>query len=100
MSGSILKVKDGKGLLTVLKMSKVFTVSKEEEKKIRAWMKEQDKKVAERQNNIGVFKGCANYGAIGGGYTYCFTPTGIGMIVKVVNGVTKEELDVTDYDSF
>lgn len=37
--------------------------------------------------------------AIGGAFTYMFTPTGLGNIVKVryYNG---EELDLTDYDDF
>lgn len=35
--------------------------------------------------------------AIGGAFTYMFTPTGLGVIVKVkyYNG---EEIDLTDYD--
>lgn len=36
-------------------------------------------------------------GAIGGGLTYQFSPTGLGMVVKVI-WYTGEELNVTDYD--
>ena len=38
------------------------------------------------------------HGAIGGHLTYCFTPTGLGIIVKVQCGHCKEEIDVSDYD--
>jgi hypothetical protein len=37
-------------------------------------------------------------GAIGGGLTYSFTPTGLGDICKV--RYSEFELDVTDYDNF
>ena len=38
-------------------------------------------------------------GAVGGAYTFCFTPTGIGLIVdvKCADGT---ELDLTEYDNF
>ncbi len=37
-------------------------------------------------------------GAIGGRYTYSFTPTSIGLVVKVKDAITGEEIDLTDYD--
>ena len=37
-------------------------------------------------------------GAIGGRFSYVFTPTSIGTSVKVVDNLDKSELDVTDYD--
>lgn len=40
------------------------------------------------------------YGAIGGGLTYEFTPTGVGTIVKVKESSTGLELDLTDYESW
>ncbi len=39
-------------------------------------------------------------GAIGGRYTYSFTPTGIGTIVKVHDAISKETLDLTDYENW
>ena len=36
------------------------------------------------------------YGAIGGALTYRFTPTSIGVVVKVVHAITKNELDLTE----
>lgn len=38
-------------------------------------------------------------GAIGGLHTYSFTPTGIGVVVKVVCSCG-ESVDLTDYDSW
>lgn len=37
-------------------------------------------------------------GAVGGAYTFMFTPTGIGTLLRVVR-VDGEEIDLTDYDS-
>lgn len=42
----------------------------------------------------------AYYGAIGGGLTYCFTPTGLGVITTAVHGYTKKELNLTDYSDW
>lgn len=39
-------------------------------------------------------------GAIGGEYTYSFTPTSLGTIIKVHNEMTKQELDLTEYSDF
>jgi hypothetical protein len=39
------------------------------------------------------------YGTCGGGYLYKFLPTTIGLITKVENAATKEEIDLTDYES-
>jgi len=63
-----------------------FTVSAKDEKKIRAFMKKQEKITQGR------------YGAIGGGYTYRFTPTSIGVAFEVKNNITGAVLDLTDYN--
>ena len=39
-------------------------------------------------------------GAIGGRYTYCYTPTSIGTIVIVKDSVTNTQIDLTDYDEW
>jgi hypothetical protein len=36
----------------------------------------------------------------GAHYTFKFTPTGLGMVFKVQCGITGDELDLTDYDSW
>ncbi len=38
------------------------------------------------------------YGAIGGALTYSFTPTSLGIVVKVKHGFTDAEIDLSDYD--
>lgn len=40
-----------------------------------------------------------DYGAIGGGYTFMFTPTGLGDIVKVRRNDCKE-IDLTEIDKW
>lgn len=54
------------------------------------WVKKHTKKKCK------VYK---NPGAIGGGMTYSFTPTGLGTIVKVQCGCG-DSFDVTDYDNW
>lgn len=58
----------------------------------------QSRKVTRWQNTL--LKDEANCGAIGGRFTYSITPTGLGLIVKVIDNVTKKELDVTDYENW
>jgi len=43
--------------------------------------------------------GNGHFGAIGGGYSFEFIPTGLGMIVKAKRG-DGYEIDLTDYDLF
>jgi len=40
------------------------------------------------------------YGAIGVGYSFTFTPTGIGMACTVTESITGESINLTDYDSW
>jgi hypothetical protein len=37
-------------------------------------------------------------GAIGGQFTWSFTPTTLGCVCKVKDNISGEELDVSDYD--
>lgn len=39
-------------------------------------------------------------GAIGGRFTYSFTPTSLGVIIKVKDDLSAQELDLTDYFEF
>ena len=36
----------------------------------------------------------------GANYTWHFTPTSLGMVIKVSSGINGSELDLTDYDSW
>jgi len=67
-----------------------FELSDEDWKKVNRFIRKQDKLTGTG----------ANYGAIGGGYTYQFTPTSLGVIVKVENCVTKASINLTDFDSW
>lgn len=33
-------------------------------------------------------------------WSFCFTPTGIGLITYAIDQATKEEIDLTDWDNF
>lgn len=39
-------------------------------------------------------------GAIGGQFTYEFTPTSIGLGIVIIDNVSKERCDLTDYESW
>ena len=53
-----------------------FPISEEEDKEIKEWIEKRPE---------------FNEGAIGGRYTYQFTPTSIGMIGTVIDGMTGEK---------
>lgn len=73
----------------------MFDLTEQDHERISAWRKEQDEIVKRSQASI-----VPNYGAIGGELTYSFTPTSLGTVVKVKHGLTYNELDLTDYDSW
>ncbi|MFA6233842.1 MAG: hypothetical protein WC824_06595 [Bacteroidota bacterium] len=79
-----------------------FKLTPDQESRLVVWEKEQDAKVAELQKNNPMIpqylKTEAYYGTIDGGYTFSFTPTGLGVAVRVKNAVTGEEIDLSDYD--
>ena len=66
-----------------------FELTDEQEAKFQAWRKKKNKKN----------KGEVYVGAVGGAYTFCFTPTGIGTLV-VVKCADETELDLTEYEYF
>ena len=63
----------------------MFELSPEESKKAKEWM---------------ASKPIQYTGAIGGRFSYKFTPTGIGTIITIIYNVDHTELDVTEYDGF
>ena len=56
-----------------------FPISEEEDKNIKKWIKNQQKK------NPGIG------GAAGGRFTYKFTPTGLGTVGTIIDGFTGDE---------
>ncbi len=66
-------------------MSKQFCLNDKQLEQIKAWASKHEKVYT---------------GAIGGRYTYTFTPTSVGMIVNVIDCVTKEKLDISNYEDW
>jgi hypothetical protein len=67
-----------------------FTVSDDDQRKFAAWVEEHSK-------TCKMVKGYQ--GAIGGNWTYCFTPTSIGTVFKV-ECACGERVDLSDYNSW
>ena len=67
-------------------MNTVFKLTEEQEKKLTKWKKKLNKK--------------EETGAIGGAFTYAFTPTSLGIIVEVIHAPSGEKINLTDYDSW
>jgi hypothetical protein len=63
---------------------RTFTLTAEQMKKFDTWRIEKNEA-----------KGQVNVGAIGGAYTFCFTPTGLGVI-EVVKCADGTKIDLTD----
>lgn len=70
-------------------------LSHEDAAKLRKWQKELDARFAAKQGNT---DDRPYYGAIGGAYTYSWTATSLGVVVKVKNEATGDVLDLTNYD--
>jgi hypothetical protein len=68
-----------------------FELDENQQLKINAWQVELDSALLNEGKTT-------ETGAIGGRFTYSFTPTSLGTIVKVHDELTKQELDLTDYD--
>jgi len=87
-----------------------FTLTDEAEEKIDAWLKEiyakaiaKQKEEIESPNDFIIFcweEGYPYTGPIGGGLTYSFTNTSIGVVITVKESITGETLDISDYESW
>ena len=73
----------------------MFTLSKNQDQKLQAWLQVVEEKARALTNSTHVY-----YGAVGGGLTYTFTPTSIGVIIIVKEHFTQEQIDLTEYDLF
>lgn len=71
-----------------------FSMSKQQREAIHKWIEAHD---AEKHTPEG--QGERYSGAIGGAYTYCFTPTSLGTVVKVCCSCG-DMLDASDYDEW
>ncbi|WP_226035771.1 hypothetical protein [Aquibacillus saliphilus] len=61
-----------------------FGLDEKQSKKAEKWMEEKE----------------AYVGAIGGQFTFRFTPTGLGTIAVICDDESGEELNLTDYDEW
>ena len=59
-----------------------FPISKDEAKKIAEWKKKHDEEIHGNSNHY--------HGAVGGGYTYEFYPTGLGTFGKCICSACKK----------
>ena len=69
-------------------MAFTFVVSDDEADRSRKWKQDHNKVCPQKE-----------VGAIGGKFTWSFTPTGIGCIL-VLTCACGEKLDLTDYESW
>jgi len=80
-----------------------FVLEGVELQKFEAWAAEHNKKCPFYDD--GTQPSCPS-GAIGGQYTYCFTPTGLGHVIVIeclcfkVHGNKDGTVNVTDFDSW
>lgn len=63
----------------------MFSLDKEETDKLNQWLEKLPS---------------SPEGAIGGRITYSFTPTNLGVVIKVRDEVTKQEIDLTNYEAW
>jgi hypothetical protein len=91
-----------------------FELTADQISKYNAWVLEQNTKAVIKQKAlvlpreepfIHLYRECwaynePYYGAIGGSDTFSFTPTSIGMVVKVENSYTGDKLDLTKYEDW
>lgn len=66
-----------------------FIIDRDDLPKLAAWKKEQIEKCVKAQATDA---GNLNVGAIGGLFSYTFTPTSIGLLVNVTCGLTGDSL--------
>ena len=66
-----------------------FTIDNKALALLEKWKKKQDTKSRKKSKLYSE-----------GQYTYSFSPTGIGTAIRVENTLTKDVIDITDYDSW
>ncbi len=76
-----------------------FAINEKEADAIDEWYENTIKPKAlalQKDRGSPLMEGEVYYGAIGGGLTYSFTPTSLGVILTVKEAITDEELNVND----
>ncbi len=83
-----------------------FYLDKVEQEKATNWINEQTRLLAEEQSkdpklvkyHEEILDGIPYVGAIGGLFSFTFVPNSIGCTIVVTNVLTKESINVTNYD--
>lgn len=65
----------------------MFRIPNDKLEQVEKWMKE----ISSKYENIG---------SNGGLFTYSFTPTNLGIVIKIQENVNNQFLDITDYESW
>lgn len=73
-----------------------FSVSKEQWNSFEIWKEEHDKSCKFYDDGSKID---SPTGAIGGRFSYCFTPTGLGEVL-IINCMCGKSINLTDYDSW
>lgn len=82
-------------------MNEIFSLSEKEKSVLTKWKNEQDEDLYLRIKSAADSNPVPQpSGPIGGVYTYSFTPTSIGVMIKVRNALTEKEIDLTNYDEW
>lgn len=79
------------------KEAKRFTLNRAEQAVIDKWIESLKPEIMSIQGDTygSISPGTPYYGAISGGLTYSFIPTGLGNIIIVKESITKKELNVS-----
>lgn len=77
-----------------------FHLTSGQVKKVEMWVQSLRQKLLHKTGDDQNSDMDIDYGAIGDGLTFMFTPTGLGVMTRVQESVTGEVLDVTDYDGW
>lgn len=93
---------------------KTFTMTDDQEAKLNEWLEEIHEerlrinydRLKENEYREGFADDMTNngsslyLGAAGGGVLYTFYPTSVGTTLIVIDTITRQELNLTDYDSW
>lgn len=86
-----------------------YDLTEQEEAAAKAFIKDQENKMIEKQRQSMAPEDFARltgngkwpyYGAIGGGFSWIITSTSIGQALRIKDNVTGEEKDITDYSNW
>lgn len=83
-----------------MKKPTTFQLNENQEAKLTEWLEFVRRKGVEMHGEDPLHPGYPRLGAVGGGITYSFTPTGIGLAVTVKDFLTGEVISLTDWEEW